>query len=455
MVDRGTDNQYRIAPTLKIAARKGELWLSRPDPVAGREVAEAAGPDELLGLKIVAERLSLAVLAREHNLQVPHFYRLLSRLDRRGILQAPATLLRRDPEVFGTAPDDDWLTAATFSLQVHVTNACDLHCRHCYDRSRRVEMSVAQAARVLDQLETFCRRHWVGGSIHFSGGNPVLHRGFLEIYQESLRRGYRPAILGNPIRRDQLDALCRSQPPDSYQVSLEGRRLHNDCIRGAGSYDQAIRFLGVLREMGVDSCVMLTATARNLGEVLPLAVLLEDRTDGFSFTRLSRTGEGATLDQPDPACYRAFLLRYIDRAARDKVCTFKENLINLALSESGKDLFNGCTGRGCSAAFDCLAVLPDGDVYACRKFPSLVGNIYEQSLEEIYYSPAAARYRRGMRACDGCPIRHACGGCLAAAQRTPDDITATRDQFCWRLDPGLGTPASGNVRSRDRNGASA
>jgi selenobiotic family peptide radical SAM maturase len=410
--------------------------LSRRDPITHRKISEIAGPDELLGLKVVTERLSIPELAREHNLPSRRLYYLLSRLDRRGILKAPNTLLRRDPAVFGANVDDYWLTATSFEILLQVTNTCNLHCRHCYDRSRSVDMTVEQAAHVLGELEKFCERHWAQPHISITGGNPFLHRGFQEIYQEAARRGLEIPICGNPVSRDQLEAICRIQPPNVYQVSLEGRRVHNDWIRGAGSYDRAMEFLGVLRETHVDSCVMLTATAQNLGEILPLAALLEGRTNGFSFSRLARSGEGAALEQPEPGRYRAFLKRYVDQAARSPVSTLKENLINLILSEGGHDPSDGCTGVGCGAAFNFLAVLPDGRVYACRKFPSLVGNIYEQSLEEIYYSPEAAQYRRGMRACNGCPIRHACGGCMAAAQRSADGVSAAFDRFCWRLSEG-------------------
>ena len=295
-------------------------------------------------------------------------------------------------------------------------------------------MAVAQAARALDELQRFCADRWVEGYVDISGGNPFLHHGFLEIYQETVRRGFNVAILGNPVRREQVEALCRIKPPSTYQVSLEGRRLQNDSCRGPGSYDRAMSFLGILREVRVNSCVMLTATDRNLGEILPLASLLAYRTDAFCFARLSRTGEGAALNHPDPGRFRAFLDRYVHHAASNEIVTFKESLIGLTLAEKGRPLSDGCTGFGCGAAFNCLSVLPDGDVYACRKFPSLVGNLYEQPLDDVYSSPAAAQYRRGMRACDGCPIRHACGGCMAAAERPPHDISAARDRFCWRLD---------------------
>ncbi|MBN2516681.1 MAG: SPASM domain-containing protein [Deltaproteobacteria bacterium] len=45
----------------------------------------------------------------------------------------------------------------------------------------------------------------------------------------------------------------------------------------------------------------------------------------------------------------------------------------------------------------------------CRKFPSLIGNIFEQSLAEIYDSDSARRYRAGTQACRSCPIRPVCG----------------------------------------------
>jgi selenobiotic family peptide radical SAM maturase len=428
----GPGNTYGLSPSLKIDSRGRKLFLSWTDPVTGAALTEAAGPDELLGLKIVGEGLSLTALSREHGLPVRQFYGLLSRLDRRGILKAPSTLLRRDPAVFNSTTDDVWLTATTFSLQLHVTNACNLHCRHCYDRAQRAEMTVAQANRVMDELERFCKRHWVEGVIDFSGGNPFLHRGFPEMYQEAARRGYELPIIGNPVSREQLEAICSIKRPSVYQVSLEGRRTHNDWIRGAGSYDRAMAFLSILRETAVESAVMLTLTAGNISEVLPLAAVLEGRTDAFCFSRLSRSGEGANLAESDPASYRALLKRYVDYASRDNICTFKENLISLTLAEKGQILSDGCTGVGCGAAFNCLSVLPDGGVYACRKFPSLVGNIYEQSLEEIYFSAEATQYRRGMRACDGCPLRHACGGCMAVAKRPPGDISAAYDHFCWR-----------------------
>jgi hypothetical protein len=50
-------------------------------------------------------------------------------------------------------------------------------------------------------------------------------------------------------------------------------------------------------------------------------------------------------------------------------------------------------------------VLPDGRVDACRKFDSPLGNIFENSLLEIYESEGARQYRQGPSGCLDCTIR--------------------------------------------------
>ena len=75
--------------------------------------------------------------------------------------------------------------------------------------------------------------------------------------------------------------------------------------------------------------------------------------------------------------------------------SLKDNLFNILLEQEGLELTGGCTGFGCGAAFNFLTLLSDGEVHACRKMPSLIGNLKEAGLAEIYDSAAARRYRRG------------------------------------------------------------
>jgi radical SAM protein with 4Fe4S-binding SPASM domain len=109
----------------------------------------------------------------------------------------------------------------------------------------------------------------------------------------------------------------------------------------------------------------------------------------------------------------------------------KDNLLNIVYRRKELSLFGGCTGYGCGAAFNFMALLPDGEVHACRKFPSLMGSILEQGLGEIYDSELASRFRADSLACRSCDIRPVCGGCPAVIYGSGLDPLQDRDPFCF------------------------
>jgi radical SAM protein with 4Fe4S-binding SPASM domain len=78
-----------------------------------------------------------------------------------------------------------------------------------------------------------------------------------------------------------------------------------------------------------------------------------------------------------------------------------------------------------------MALLPDGEVHACRKFPSLVGNVLENGIYDIYHGRRARRYRAGSQACRDCGLNVVCRGCLAIAYSLGLDIFTDRDPFCF------------------------
>jgi selenobiotic family peptide radical SAM maturase len=194
-------------------------------------------------------------------------------------------------------------------------------------------------------------------------------------------------------------------------------------------------FLALLRELSVPSQVMLTLTRDNMDQILALAERLRGLTGCMTFNRLSQTGEGRQLALPDPESFAAFLRDYVQEAGTNPVLGFKDNLLNLVLQEKQNRIFGGCTGFGCGAAFNFVALLPDGEVHACRKFPSMIGSISQQSLADIYESEMARIYRAGPAACRDCSIRPVCGGCQAVISSSGLDVRNDKDPFCFRPCP--------------------
>lgn len=323
------------------------------------------------------------------------------------------------------------LVSEFFSLQWHITNSCDLYCKHCYDRSKRSPLTLAQGEKILSDLDDFCKERCVKGHVCFTGGNPFLSPHFLKLYAYAADKGFTVDILGNPVTEGELSALLRIKKPGLFQISLEGMKRHNDSIRGKGTFDRALGFLELLKSLEVPSGVMLTLTNKNMGQVLRLGKLLQGKTGFFTFSRLSQVGEGARLEMPSKDEYALFLLKYLNAARKNPTLSLKDNLFNIILYQNNLPLFEGCVGFGCSPAFNTVAVLSDGEVHACRKFPSLIGNINKRSLSQIYDAPIAKKYRKGNSACTTCFVKPLCGGCMASIISGGGDIFKDKDPYCF------------------------
>ena len=425
---------HKQGDTAVVRPEPGEEWvLAWLDPKSRDVWVRAASDEDLLVLKMVSEGISTREVAAKGTVLPAAVGNAVSRAVVKGLLLTPPSRIRRDSARFavGEDVDESFLSSPSFILQWHITQACDLHCKHCYDRSDRSPLQLDQAPRILDEFQEFCAQRCVRGYISFSGGNPLLYPHFTEVYRAASERGFLLSILGNPTPRERIEELLAIQPLDHVQISLEGLPEHNDDIRGAGHFQRSIEFLKVLRDLGVYSMVMLTLTKDNIDQVLPLAEILRELTNSFTFNRLSQVGEGANLQLPTSDRYAVFLEQFLEAVGDNPIISLKDNLINIILQQRGKGTFGGCTGFGCGAAFNFMTLLADGEVHACRKFPSLIGSIHEQGLADIYDSAIARRYRAGSSACRACSLCPVCGGCMAVTYGHGLDVFHDRDPHCF------------------------
>jgi len=391
---------------------------------------------DLLCLKIITEGLDYREVAREAGTTLGQVDDIVYAGTQKGLLISPPSGIQRGKQFEGGfVKNPGFFSSKVFTLQWHITQKCDLHCRHCYDRSRRREMRLEEGIKVLDDLYAFCREKFVYGQVTFTGGNPLLYPDFLELYKEAANRGFLTAILGNPAPRAQIEEILNIRKPQFYQVSLEGMRAHNDYIRGKKHFDRVVFFLQLLKELNIYSMVMLTLTRENQNQVLELADFLRDKVDRFNFNRLSMVGEGAALVSVDIETYRDFLEEYLQAAKNNPIMGLKDNFFNLIQHQNNKtEFYGGCAGHGCGAAFNFVSLLPDGRIDACRKFDSPMGNIFDKSLSEIYHGSQGERYRNGPSACNNCDINAACRGCMAVAYGMGKDVFTDVDPYCFKLD---------------------
>lgn len=414
----------RTAEDLAQVVPGSDLVVAWQEPLNGGLQCESATPEQVLAIKLLAEEISPEEAAKAAGVTVGIIDNLLEAAVRSGILLQPPSQLCRT--------NDPTAAAEVFTLQWHLTQSCDLACKHCYDRSSRADFPFERALTLMQELREFCGQRFVRPQVTLTGGNPLLHPRFFDLYQAAADHGLLIAILGNASDRATLERMAAIQLPVYYQVSLEGLEQHNDKIRGLGNYRRTVDFLKLLTELGIPNLVMLTLTRANLDQVIPLGRALTGIIGGLAFNRLALFGEGAKLALPSYDEYQAFLNAYVAALPDVPVLALKDNLLNSVFEQQGRPLFGGCTGFGCGAAFNFLSILSDGEVHACRKLPSPLGNILEQPLETIYDDELSARYRAGSTACTGCSLRPVCGGCMAVTASFGLDPFTAKDPYCLR-----------------------
>lgn len=430
------DNQAKNTPLPHPGQERILVWPGDNGHIHYRPATD----NDLLALKLVVEDISVFEAARQTGYRPSFIWPVIHQAVTNSILIRGQSLIRRDSSFTkNQAPwAEKYLSADVFTLQWHVTQACDLQCRHCYGRESRAPLDLESALLVLDKFQSFCSQKRVRGQVSFTGGNPMLYPHLAAIHEAAVDHGFTVGILGNPASEEQLKELQHKGPISFYQLSLEGLPEHNDYIRGPGHFQSVLDSLRILKKMNIFSMVMLTLTKANTQQVLDLAAMLQGRADLFTFNRLSMVGSGAHLTPADPDAFQNLLYAYQKKAVEMPVMRCKDNLFNLARYTQKSPLFGGCTGYGCGAAFNFVSVLCDGHVHACRKFPSPLGNIFTHSLEDIYDSDLAQSYRQGPQECRECPIRPVCGGCLAVIHSSGLDVFQDRDPYCF-MDQAVGS----------------
>lgn len=334
-----------------------------------------------------------------------------------------------------------------FAFQWHITDSCDQRCDHCYifaeGHPHLIEMPLPRAKEVIAQCSDMCAHLGRLPYFYITGGDPVLHKDFPAIIALLKQKDIPFTILGNPFHID--DNLCRMLKEAGcrkYQLSIDGLRQTHDSIRKPGSFDTTIEKIDVLKRNGIQVAVMTTVSGTNIDEIPAIIdLVVEKKVDVFAFGRYCPTSDEKST-HISPQEYRRFLDRIWHKFEQHKdsetIFNLKDHLWTLYLYEKGlfkipadtdpDTIYDGCHCGDCH-----FTITPTGDVMACRRFESTVGNLFRKPLIDLWNSPAMDTYRRHERfvKCSRCELLRFCRGCPAVAFGYHKSFYAP-DPQCWK-----------------------
>lgn len=334
-----------------------------------------------------------------------------------------------------------------FGFQWHLTEQCDQKCKHCYSVAEQKnnlvgkELDVKQCFGIVNKIIEFCKETGCEPGIGISGGDPLLADNFWDVAAYLKEKNIKFSLLGNPFHLDRktCDELI-GLGCQSYQMSLDGLENTHDFLRRPGSFKATLNALELLKSAGIKTSIMNTVTAENFSELTRLIQLVADLgVDLVGFARYCPT-DMKMLSMIKPLDYKNLLEdvweTYSSLSGKDTIFSLKDHLFKLLLYEKGllKPSRNKIATDGCGCGVRHCAILPDGQIYACRRFISPVGNLNTMTMKDIFFGNQMANYRQieNMEGCKDCELLYCCRGCHATSFGTSGSFF-DRDPQCWRF----------------------
>ncbi len=280
---------------------------------------------------------------------------------------------------------------------VIVTYRCNAKCNMCnrYKQPSKIEEELS-----IETIKKLPKMYFT----NVTGGEPFLRDDIKDVIRELDKLSDRIVISTNGYFTDKIIDLCKEFPNVGIRISIEGLEETNNKIRGLDDgFNRGYGTLKKLVEMGMkDVGFGMTVQDMNADDLVPLYELSNEM--GMEFATASLHNSFYFVEDKN---------KIDDRL---KVAQNFEKLINRLLeSNSPKKWFRAYFNHGlinyvfgnerllpCDMSFDTFFIDPFGFVMPCNgtKERLVMGNLNEQSFEEIWSSEQAEEVRKKVRSCD-------------------------------------------------------
>lgn len=335
-----------------------------------------------------------------------------------------------------------------FAFQWHITDDCDQRCKHCYIFSEDndlpiITMNFDDIEKVFKNCLDMCNKVDKIPYFMLTGGDPILHPDFWKVLQLFKENNIRFGILGNPFHlNDEVCGRLKFYGCEQYQLSIDGLEETHDYFRKEGSFKTTLEKIACIKKSGIHANIMTTVSKTNIDEIPGIIdTVVEYGADLFSFSRYCPTSFEKTAQMNAEeyhdlldSCWKKFK-KYKDTKTNFNL---KDHLWTLYLYEKGifkipSNLDEDVIYDGCHCANSHMTILPSGDVYACRRMESRVGNALTTSLYDIFFGKEMDEYRRydEFEKCSKCELLRFCRGCPAVSYGYTHNMYSA-DPQCWK-----------------------
>jgi len=297
-----------------------------------------------------------------------------------------------------------------YSLEL--TPACNNRCPGCGNvfASRRPDVAPLSAKRwrvLLDKIAPYARK------LKVTGGEPTLHPEFYDIVTAIAARDI-PFTLFTNARWQQPDKLLSflQQVPQcvGLLISLHGPEApsHEAFTGVSGSFKETVKNIQRATDAGLLVATSTVLTRHNVSRVEAMTEFtLSLGADHAVFNRYL----GAPSPEIEP-------LKAALRGAVKSLETLLRQGIPVKYGNPVPQCFAFNSSHGCIAGKAYCTIDPWGNMRPCNHSPTIVGNLFEQSLETLWHSETMEQWRSlTPLECQNCPDSAICSsGCKAMVE---------------------------------------
>lgn len=276
-------------------------------------------------------------------------------------------------------------------LMIYSTTACQSRCKHCNIWQKKAEHLSLDDIKAMMQSRCVTKRTTVG----LEGGEFILHPQAFEIMEWFQHHHPNYTLLSNCLTPQRVIEAVRRFTPKHLYVSLDGDRETYQVMRGRDGFDKVVEVIETLKDeipISLMFCLSPWNSFKDMEFVIDLAKRYQIDV------RIGIYGTMAFFDTTSDMLSTSDFVRQIPRNIHDT----QENYDFVALYDEWQ---KGHLKLRCQSILSNLVIHSNGDVPICQNLDVNLGNIHEQSLDEIFNGKEAAKTQcKYSKECNKCWI---------------------------------------------------
>lgn len=322
----------------------------------------------------------------------------------------------------------DLINEDRFNMQqcyLLLTRRCNLACSHCIRSSDRsftefIDMDLVKKVFFEISHKTDCSQV----TMLISGGEPTLHKDFLEIIRLSTQIFPKTIINTNGLNIKSLLACAPFRERLSIQISIDGSEPMHESIRGKNTFRRTLKNVDILAKSGLSVTVATTVSRFNFNDIENLDGSLYDiNFKKWNIKRL--VGYGRADDDGDVLTSEwNFLVAKTQKYANHECISIKNMFSLQSLKNMMTERFSllemSKMGCNCGTGRSKLYINPNGTTYPCACMEhKIVGDFRKHGYEYIKNSLESLDiFPKKSAICHSCNVWSLCqGGCPGVSER--------------------------------------